>query len=321
MADLLSKSFAYQFVPLVYMSLSKDTYNNLQKIQQAEQPYWCHFEMPSKNLQQKLTKKFALPKGARLSLFAEDVRSRCIKVENGYVLIMNGIQLSGITEQTDFPTLRFWITDKGILSFSTGKIEAIKELQKSLKTHTESSLMTCFTDVLENLIFSLEESMYQIDERLNEIEGDFEYSVEQTQKIMRIRQDIIWIRRYILPQRDALIALASKLDYVSDSTKVVLKELSDGMLRQVESIEMMRERAVIIQDNLTNQIAQTANNRMYILTIIMLIFTPPFFVMGIFSMYVPIPGMNSPITWWIVIGVMVILSYGQYKLFKWKRWL
>jgi zinc transporter len=321
MADTLAKSFAYQFGPLAYMSLTKDTYNNLQKIQQSEQQYWCHFEMPSKNLQQQLSKKFTLPKGARLSLFAEDVRSRCIKVENGYVLIMHGIQPSGMTEQTDFPTLRFWITDKGILSFSIGKIEAIKELQISLKTLAEPSAMSCFTSLLENLIFSLEESTYQIDERLNEIEGDFEYSVEQTQKIMRIRQDIIWIRRYILPQRDALIGLASKLDYITDSTKSVLKELSDGMLRQVESIEMMRERAVIIQDNLTNQIAQTANNRMYIMTIIMLIFTPPFFVMGIFSMYVPIPEMNSPYTWWVVIGVMIALSYGQYKLFKWKRWL
>lgn len=321
MSESSYKSFAFQFEPMTHISLTNDKYNNLDELISGDRPYWCHFEKPSKTLQQKIGKKFSLAKGVKLILFADEVRARCQKIGNGYVLVMQGVQPSTMIDNQDFPTLRFWITEKQILSFSTGRIEAIYEVQKSILTKEDPSIMGCFTELLEYLIWSLEESIYQIDERLNQVESNFDYTEEATQKIMGIRQDIIFLRRYILPQRDALILLANKLDTVPDSVKTALKELSDSMLRQVESIEMLRERAVIIQDNLTNQIAEIANRRMYILTIIMLIFTPPFFIMGVFSMYIPIPGMNSHATWWIIVSVMIALSYGLYKLFKWKDWL
>lgn len=321
MTTLCYKSFAYQFDPISHINLTNDKYANLDALLQSGRPYWCHFEKPSKNLQLQIGKKFSLPRGVKLILFADEVRARYQKIDAGYVLVLQGVQPSTMLGNEDFPTLRFWLTENKILSFSTGRIEALYDVQKTEVSVTEPTIMSRFNDLLEHLIWSLEESIYQIDERLNQVETDFDYTEEATKKIMGIRQDIIFLRRYILPQRDALIMLSTKFDIVCDTTRAALKELSDNMLRQVESIEMLRERAIIIQDNLTNQIAEIANRRMYILTIIMLIFTPPFFIMGIFSMYLPIPGMNSHWTWWVIIGVMMTLSFGLYKLFKWKRWL
>ncbi len=321
MANLIYKSFAYQFEPLTHISLTNDIYANIDLLLQSGKRYWFHFENPSKNLQHQLGKKFSLPRMARVILFADEVRSRCIKIETGYILIVQGIQPSTMVGNEDFPTLRFWITEQGILSLSTGKIQAIQDLQKALTTMVDPTPMLCFTNLLEDLIGYLEDSIYQIDEQLNKIEANFEYAQEATSDIMSIRQDVIYLRRYILPQRDALINLSNKLEFVSDNTKSSLKELSDGMLRQVEAIEMLRERAIIIQDNLTNQIGEIANRRMYLLTIIMLIFTPAFFIMGLFSMYVPIPGMNNKMTWWLVNAFIISVSYGLYKLFRKKKWL
>lgn len=316
------RHFAYQFAPLAFTNLMKDIYKSLDQILENDQKYWLHFESPSKNLQQQLAKKLSIPKAARLILFAEEVRSRCIKVENGYVLIVHGVQPSTMVGTDDFPTLRFWILKNGILSISTGKIQAITELQKTLKDpHEEPRPISCFIHLIENLINTLEDSIYNLDENLNKIESNFEYTEEATTHIMSIRQDIIYLRRYIYPQKDALINFSNKLDFVSENTKALLKELSDGMLRQVEAIEMLRERAVIIQDNLTNQLAEITNKRMYLLTIILLIFTPAFFIVSLFSMYIPMPGMTSRLTWWCVIVAILLVSYGIYKLFKIKKWL
>ena len=299
----------------------KDIYPSLDSVLTSDHEYWLHFETPSKNLQQQLQKRLSIPKSVRLILFAEEVRSRCIKIEGGYILIVHGVQPSTMTGDEDFPTLRFWITNKGVLSISTGKIQAMHDIQSLLQDEPDPNSMTCFIHVIENIINSLEDSIYHLDENLNKIESNFEYTEEATLNIMSIRQDIIFIRRYIFPQKDALINLSNKIDFVSDSIRASLKELSEGMLRQVEAIEMLRERAVIIQDNLTNQIGEIANRRMYLLTIIMLIFTPAFFIVGLFSMYLPIPGMNSRLTWWIVDIVILVVSYGLYKLFKVKNWL
>ena len=78
---------------------------------------------------------------------------------------------------------------------------------------------------------------------------------------------------------------------------------------------------MIIHDNLANQIAEIANQRVYLLSVIMLLFTPAFFIMGLFSMYIPMPGMYSNVTWWVVCGIIVIVSYTLYFSFKRKKWL
>lgn len=321
MVDAVFKSFCYLFNPLKHISLTKDIYANIESLKNSQQQYWIHFEKPSKNLQHQLIKKLELPKLAHLILFADEVRSRFVRVERGYILIIHGIDPKTMLVNEDFPTLRIWITEKGILSVTTGEIEAIKDLQKAVNNMVEPTAMSCFSHLIECMISYLEDSIYQIDERLNTIEANFEYTEEATHRIMSIRQDIIFLRRYLLPQRDALIYLANRLDFIGDNFKSLFKELSDAMLRQVEAIEMLRERAIIIQDNLTNQIGEIANKRMYLLTIIMLIFTPAFFIMGMFSMYLPIPGMNSKLTWWAVVTLIVLLSYSLYKLFKLKKWL
>ena len=317
------KNFAYQFDPLIPIGLTKDIYTNIDLMLMNGKEYWIHFEKPSKNLQLQLSKKLSIPKSVRSILFAEEVRSRCIKIEGGYILIIHGVQPSTMEENSDFPTLRFWVTKNGILSISTGKIQSVYNLHSMLRemSDPEPNYIDCLTHLLENIIFYLEESLYQLDEKLNKVESNFEYTEEATLNIMPIRQDIIYLRRYIFPQRDALINFSNKFDLASDNTKIFLKELSDGMQKQVEAIEMLRERAIIIQDNITNQIGEIANRRMYLLTIIMLIFTPAFFIVSLFSMYLPIPGMNSRITWWAVDFTIVIVSYGLYKLFKIKKWL
>lgn len=321
MSETNYKSFAYLFSPLTYIGLTTDLYRNLEKVKESHLPYWCHIDKPSKNLQQQITKKFNMPKNAKQIIFADEVRARCVKVEDGIVLIMHYIEPSNLSEVEDFPTLRFWITEQGIVSFSSRKVDALYAFRKTLKQTPDVLLDQVFIELVENLLWELEETLYQIDERLNQIETSFEDNQTATQNIMSVRQDIIYLRRYVVPQRDAFIMLANKLTFVSESSKQLLKELSDNMQRQVESIEMLRERAVVVQDSLANQIAEVANRRMYILTIIMLIFTPPFFIMGMFSMYMPTPGMNSRDTWWILVAVMFALSLGLFKLFKWKRWL
>ncbi len=321
MAEIFYKSFAYQFEPLMHIRLTSDIYDNIDALLKQQHPYWIHFEKPSKNLQQQLIKRLNIPKAIHTILLADESRPRCVKFDDDYVLIIQGIQPSVMTSDEDIPSLRFWITPQGLLSLSTGKVQAIDDLQLNIKNLLDPTPLLCLTTLLEYVIGYTEDSSYQIDEELNKIEADFKYMDETTINIMNVRQNIIFLRRYILPQRDALIVLANKLENIPIGMKNTFKELSDSMLRQVETIEMLRERAMVIQDNVTNQIGDISNRRMYLLTIVMLIFTPAFFIMGLFSMYMPVPGMNSKFTWWGITTFIIVLSVGLFVLFKKKKWL
>lgn len=320
MPTTINKSFAYQFQPFQKTNLSTDIQEKVDALLNAKHHYWMHFENCSKNLQSQLVKKFKLPKGARLALFAEESRSRFSKIENGYVLILQAIDPNTLASEHDFPVIRCWISEQGILSISSGKIEALNELQKSMAEPSQQHYMTCFTEFLENMLWNIDEAIYTVDDVLNVIETELQRGEDVNEKLLACRQDILFLRRFMLPQRDAMIAVASKMSFANETTTQVLKELDDSSIRQVETIEMLRERAMILQDNIANQIAETANRRMYVLNIILLIFTPGFFIMGIFSMYVPIPGMNSHITWWAVLAAMIIISLIQYRFFKRRGW-
>lgn len=318
MKHLSYKSFALEFNELTHTSLHKDVGSKVDKIISDGKSYWFHFEKISKNLQQQVCKKLGMPKSVRSVLFAEEVRPRCIRIEDGFVLIVQGIQPSYVDSDIDFPTLRFWVTKKGILSIATDRIDAIYDFQKNIKGETP---LACFSTLLEEICVHLEDTIYKLDETLFEIESNFEYTEDATYNIMEIRQNIIYLRRYILPQRDALISLANSEILSNEASKPLFKEHSNNMIRYVESIEMLKERSMIIQDNLANQIAEIANQRVYLLSVIMLLFTPAFFIMGLFSMYIPMPGMYSNVTWWVVCGIIVIVSYTLYFSFKRKKWL
>lgn len=322
MNNIVYKSFAYQFAPLTHVRLTNDKYDNIDMLVTSPNPYWMHFEKPSKYLQQQLIKKLSIPKAVRTMLFAEELRPCCLKFDNSLFLAIPGTKPSVVGVHEDVPFLRFWLTANGLISVSMENVQSVQDIQVDLKTTQDPTHFYCLSTLIQYIISYSEEVIYQLDEELDKIEADFEATDQTIVSIMNIRQTIVRLRRYILPQRDALTFLANKVtELFSDPSVGTFKDIAETMLRQVDYLEVLRERAIITQDNLTNQLGEISNRRMYILTIVMLIFTPSSYIMGMFSMYLPIPGMYNPITWWVVNIVIIIVTVWLFILFRKKKWL
>jgi zinc transporter len=204
-----------------------------------------------------------------------------------------------------------------------GDTSALHELHREITALTDISItpLTCLATLLEDMAWHLEETAYSLDESLDAIESILHDIGEASTKIAEIRQSIASIRRYVIPERDAIISLSYKMNTITDAPVSLFKEVSDSMVRESETIEMLRERASIIQDTLSNQIGALANKRMYLLTLVMLIFTPAFFVMGLFSMSLPLPGVHSTLTFWFVTLFIIIFTFGMLWILKRKKWV
>lgn len=322
MNNIVYKSFAYQFDPLVHVRLTSDKYDNIDMLMADSKLYWMHFEKPSRHLQQQLIKKLAIPKAVRTMLFAEELRPCCLKFDSSLFLAIPGTKPSAIGIHEDVPFLRFWLTANGLVSVSMEPLQSIQDIQADLKTVQDQGHFYCLSTLIQYIISYSEDITYQLDEELDKIEADFEASEQTIVSIMNIRQTIVRLRRYILPQRDALIFLGNKIgEFAPDAIVTSFKDIAETMLRQVDYLEVLRERAIITQDNLANQIGEISNKRMYLLTALMLISTPAFYIMGIFSMYLPIPGMNNHWTWWVLNAVIIVVTVWLYLLFRRKKWL
>ena len=60
---------------------------------------------------------------------------------------------------------------------------------------------------------------------------------------------------------------------------------------------------------------------MYVLSIVAAIFLPITFISGLFGMNVAgLPGVEDPVAFWVVSGLMLLISVGVVVLLRIKRW-
>ena len=71
---------------------------------------------------------------------------------------------------------------------------------------------------------------------------------------------MVALRRYLSPQREAMTGLLmDPPDWLSERSRYSLSETDDRLLRYVEELDAARERAIVIKDDIANQLSEAAN--------------------------------------------------------------
>jgi zinc transporter len=158
---------------------------------------------------------------------------------------------------------------------------------------------------------------------LAEEEADSGDVAETRAKISAIRRQTASIRRYLAPQRDALDRLYRQPGTLfSDTEAHELREESDRITRYLEDLDLARERAIVLQEELLARMAQEQNSRMYLLSVVAAVFLPLTFVTGLLGMNVAgLPGTQDPSAFAIALVIMAALGGALVVLFRWMKWL
>jgi zinc transporter len=129
-------------------------------------------------------------------------------------------------------------------------------------------------------------------------------------------------RRYIAPQRDVIAALrVSDMPWLNELHKRRLQESLDRVIRYIEEIDTIRERAQIVKDELTNALSDRMNKNLYLLSVIAAVFLPLGFLTGLLGINVGgVPGVDNPSAFWIFSGFLAMVVALQILLFKRWKW-
>ena len=101
-----------------------------------------------------------------------------------------------------------------------------------------------------------------------------------------------------------------------------LREQANRITRYVEDLDLVRERALVVQEELLNRIAQEQNARMYLLSIVAAIFLPLSFLTGVFGMNVGgLPGVENKGAFLLVAIGMLAVGVAIVAWMRWKRWI
>ena len=259
------------------------------------------------------------------ALFAEETRPRILTFDEGVMMILRGVNLNANADPEDMVSIRIWADQSRIITVRYRPLKAIKDIQDRLVKGTGPKNTGEFITALTSRLFERMEPVFSgLDDRTDNLEETIIETpdIAIRQDITNIRKQAIMFRRYIAPQKDVISHLRNAdLDWLDQSHKRRLQENLDRLIRYIEDLDAIRERAQIVKDELANILADKMNKNMYVLSIVAGIFLPLGFFTGLLGINVGgMPGTDYDLAFWIVCGLCVLsagLLLGLFKLFKW----
>lgn len=259
-----------------------------------------------------------------LALTRSDTRPRALRMGNGFLVVLRGINLNPGSDQDDMVSVRFWIEPRRLVSLRQRRLFSIDEIHNELDAgRGPCDVGDLSTQIIDRIADRISDFVDSLEERVDNFELAVESgpSVTTRSEVSTIRRQIAHVRRFLAPQREALEALRREIpDWFGDHVHTI-SEQADRIARYVEDLDLARERTVLLQEEILNRIALEQNSRMYALSIAAIIFLPITFVTGLFGMNVGgLPGIESASAFWIVSATMVAMALAVVAWLAWRRW-
>ena len=260
------------------------------------------------------------------SLSAHETRPRVLVYQNGLLGTFRGVNLHNKLEPEDMVSVRIWIQDNLIITVQRRNLFSTNEILQDLQQGTGPSNIAEFLEMLLTaLIDKASEVIATLDNTLDDIEDQIAINLKQIDRtnLNAIRRRIIILRRHLVPQRDAINRIPiDKLTWLNETNLVHFREISDSCTRAVEDLNAEHERATVIHEELFALVQENMNQRMYILSIVAIVFMPLSFITGLLGINVGgIPGTSYRYAFLIVCIMILVIFLCQFIYFKIKKWL
>ncbi|MCB9983871.1 MAG: zinc transporter ZntB [Rhodospirillales bacterium] len=259
------------------------------------------------------------------ALIAEETRPRVLELEEGVLLILRGINMNENAQPEDMVSIRLWVDPHRIISLQRRNLRTVQNMEGQLLAGKGPKNAADFVVALSNgLIEHMEPVFSQLDDTLDDIEEKIieEPDAVERHHINTVRRQAIQFRRYLAPQRDAIVALKSvQAEWFDLGHRRRLQEAQDRLIRYVEDLDTIRERAQIVKEELSSLLADKMNRNMYILSVIAAIFLPLGFLTGLLGINVGgIPGAEYSGAFYVFCAILTVLVAGQVAFFKSQKW-
>lgn len=294
--------------------------------QPADGILWIDLSLDSASARQWLRESDTIDAAAADILLAVETRPRTVPIDDGMIVVMRGINMHPGATPDDMVAVRMLLRTDLIVTSRRRRVLSIRDVRDALLDGngpaSTGQFLVALSEALSGRIAdavdNLENTLAAIDERL--AAGDVE--VVRTD-LGIVRRQSAAIRRHLAPQRDAIDRLVrSSSGLLSDVEAFELREAGDQLTRHIEDLDLVRENALVAQEELTNRIAMEQNARMYLLSVVAAIFLPLTFVTGLLGMNVAgLPGTESPTGFFYSMIIMLGLGAALVAVFRWKRWI
>jgi magnesium transporter len=141
-------------------------------------------------------------------------------------------------------------------------------------------------------------------------------------RIQKIKKDLLFLRKALYPLRDALSRIIKdESNFIDTKTIRYFNDVYDHVAHLIDSIETYKDLNSGLMDIHINSMNTRMNEVMKVLTVISTIFMPLTFIVGVYGMnFKYFPEIEWEWGYGLVWGLMILITIGMIRYFKFKKW-
>lgn len=218
-------------------------------------------------------------------------------------------------------TLRLWIDPEFLLSFQGRELPVLDQLRQGLDR--DLPMAQLLWSLLKRIAEDWSELVEKWDEECDTLEEQLlrRSSTKAYNSLLRLRSQVLSLRRHLLAQKSALRRLSETCPHWLSTVRYEFQENASMYERLVAELDHLRERAHLLQEERENRQNDRQNRQLYMLTLLSAIFLPLTFATGLLGVNVQgIPFAEKP---WAFGGFclsLLLIFLGQVAYLRWRKW-
>ena len=287
---------------------------------------WLHILRTAPGIYEWLQTALHVPEPTAEMLTSDANRPRAFREGNSLVATLRGINFNPGAEPEDMVSMQIWSDGNRLITLRRDPLQTPRDILADIDSGTgPADAGAIITALTESMIDRMNASIVDMNDYIDLLEdaafvGDTDATVA---KIASIRRNCLSLQRHMGPQHGAFEAISRDApEWFEDHDRREMAETVARLRRYLDDIDVSKESAVVLMDEMRARALAGANRTNYLLTIVAAIFLPLTFLTGLLGINVGgIPGADGEHAFWIVVGLCLAIFIAQ-VLFFWKwKWL
>lgn len=286
---------------------------------------WLHLCRTVEGVREWLMDELGIPEPTAELLTSDATRPRAFREDQSLVATLRGINFNPGAEPEDMVSMQLWSDGKRLITLRRIRLQTPRDVRDELDAGKGAvdagNLITALT---EHLIERMSHSIFELDESIDKLEAEETDCADKAMlaEISRVRRECLALKRYMSPQHEALENISRDApDWFESHDRREIAESIDRLRRYVEDLDIAKESALVLQDDVRARLLERNARTQSQLAIVSTIFLPLTFLSGLIGMNVEgIPNAHDPLAFWKIVALCAVVAGAQLILFRRLKW-
>ncbi|MBU1755457.1 MAG: zinc transporter ZntB [Alphaproteobacteria bacterium] len=287
---------------------------------------WLHLDRARPGLEDWLREQPRMTEPTAELLVSDMSRPRAFREGDALVATLRDLNFNPGATPEDMIAMQLWSDGSRVLTLRRAPQQSPNELRDLLDRGAgPRDAGAMITLIAELMIDHLSGAVIDINATIDRLEDNAEdlALAVRAREIAEIRRECLALQRHISPQHEALQQISREApEWFEPHDRREIAESIARLRRHVDDINISKESAVVLQDELRARAQAVGQNATYKLGVMAGVFLPLTFFTGLLGSNVSgIPWHDEPWAFWGVIGACLAITLAILAIFRSQRWL